>query len=88
MYKNSRIKSVFILISLIRRENRDRAKPMGNYWVIFPKAEPDHEIKTTAKAIMYMVKNITLEMPNERFKYRDYFTKTNIPIGSTADDDL
>ncbi|KAG7005801.1 hypothetical protein G7Y79_00017g041830 [Physcia stellaris] len=50
-----------------RRGARGRAKPIGDFWVIYFRGHVEQEIKN-AKAMLRRVESITLEMPDKWFK--------------------
>ncbi|KAL8905639.1 MAG: hypothetical protein Q9207_002512 [Kuettlingeria erythrocarpa] len=64
-----------------KREGRQ--KPIGDYWSILFRAHSKDEVKR-ARGMMRWIEALTREMPNDRFKYRNFFTKVGLAADGRA----
>ncbi|KAL9595377.1 MAG: hypothetical protein Q9219_006479 [cf. Caloplaca sp. 3 TL-2023] len=62
---------------------RGRSRPLGDYWEVRFRAHNNPERKL-ARAMLRRLENLTREMPDAWFKYRNYFTQIGIVSGEEA----
>ena len=60
----------------VRGRGRPKQEQEGDYWAIYFKVD-NQRMMNSARAMLRRVQNITMEMPDKWFKYRNYFTKTS-----------